>query len=171
MQRVKKEKIKPLSLLYEIRKSVSDILDKPFTEKINHQIFRPNQRVLAIWAADCAERTLPYFENKYPNDDRPRKAIETLREWIRTGIFNMKIIRKASLDAHAAAKEKEETDAVFAAHAAGQAVGTAHVVTHSLGSSIYSIRAVAAHTGNVSDGIVTERNWQLNHLRRLIGKA
>ena len=149
-----------------MRRQVSEILNKPFTERIDHQAFKPDQKILALWAADCAERVLPYFEDKYPDDDRPRKAIEALREWIRTGEFHMAVIRKASLGAHAAAKGKAEADAIFAAHAAGQAVGTAHVSTHSLGASLYAIRAVAVHTGNVEDGLVKERNWQLERLTK-----
>jgi len=119
-----------------------------------------------MWAADCAEHVLPYFEEIRPEDDRPRKAIEECRAWARTGVFRMKIIRAASLCAHAAAKEvKENNAACFAAHAAGQAVGTAHVNTHALGSSIYGIRAVVAYTGNIDDGLVKEREWQLERLR------
>lgn len=167
MNALKPEKIRPIKLLYEVRKSVSEILDKPFTERIDHQIFRPNQKVLAIWAADCAERVLPYFEDRYPEDNRPGKTIAALHEWIRTGVFSMAVIRKASLGAHAAAKGKKETDAVFAAHAAGQAVGTAHVVTHALGASLYGIRAVAAHSANVNDGL-KERDWQLERLREYV---
>jgi len=144
------EKIKPTELLHEIRRSVSEILDIPFTERVNHQIFKPHQKVLAVWAADCAERVLPYFEESYPVDDRPRLAITELREWILSGVFSMAVIRKASLGAHAAARGKAEADAVFAAHAAGQAVGTAHVATHALGASLYAVRAVAAQTGDVT---------------------
>ena len=166
MQRIKQAEIKPYALLSEVRKQVSEILNRPFTERIDHQIFRPNQKVLAFWAADCAEHVLPYFEDKYPDDDRPRKAIKALHDWISTGKFSMTVIRKASLGAHTAAKGKTEMDAFFAAHAAGQAVGTAHVVTHSLGASIYAIRAVAAHTGNVEDGLVTEQDWQMKLLRK-----
>ncbi len=166
MQRIKQTTIKPYALLYEVRKQVSEILNKPFTDRIDHKIFRPDQNILALWAADCAERVLPYFEDKYPDDDRPRKAIEALHDWIRTGVFSMAVIRKASLGAHSAAKGKTEVDAIFAAHAAGQAVGTAHVVTHALGASIYAIRAVAAHTGNVEDGLVTELSWQMKLLRK-----
>jgi len=162
----RREMIRPTAVLYEVRKSVSEILDKPFTERIDHQIFKPDQKILALWAADCAERVLPYFEDIRPDDDRPRKAIEECREWARTGVFHMAVIRRASLSAHAAAKEVKENDAAcFAAHATGQAVGTAHVNTHALGSSIYSIRAVVAYTGNIDDGLVKEREWQLERLR------
>ncbi|ACZ62540.1 hypothetical protein DhcVS_1442 [Dehalococcoides mccartyi VS] len=163
------EKIRPTKLLYEIRKSVSEILDKPFTEHIDHQVFKADQRLLAIWAAECAERVLPFFEENYPGDDRPRKAIEVLWDWIDTGVFSMAVIRKASLDAHAAAKGKEEKDAVFAAHAAGQAVGTVHVVTHALGAALYSIRAVGAHSADVNSWF-HEYDWQLERLANMLNK-
>jgi hypothetical protein len=93
-----------------------------------------DQRTLGIWAKECAERILPYFDEAHPDDNRPRKAPETLQAWIDTGIFNMGMIRKASLDAHAAAREVgEDSPARSAARAAGQAVATAHVYTHAMG--------------------------------------
>ena len=159
-----KQKIQPTALLHDIRKSVSEILNKPFSERIDHQVFKPHQKILALWAGDCAEHVLPYFEEKYPNDDRPRKAIEACRRWAATGAFRMAYIRKASLDAHAAAKIAKEDDAKYAAHAAGQAIATAHVPTHALGSALYGIRAAAAHSGITDDGLIKERNWQLERL-------
>ncbi|XHH07758.1 MAG: putative immunity protein [Candidatus Bathyarchaeia archaeon] len=167
----KPKKIKPTLLAYEVRKAVSEILNKPVSERINHQIFRSDQKVLAFWAADCAEHVLVYFENECPNDNRPRKAIEECRAWANTGVFSMQVIRGASLSAHAAAKMAEKDDARFAAHAAGQAVATAHVATHALGSAVYGIRAVAAHSGMVDDGLVKERNWQLELLRKYAGQS
>jgi hypothetical protein len=166
MPPVKQEKIRPKAVLYDLRRSVSGLLDKPFTERIDHQVFRPDKKILALWAADCAEHVLPYFEDKHPGDDRPRKAIEACRDWARTGVFSMAVIRGASLSAHSAARAAKGNDAAcFAAHAAGQAVATAHVPTHALGSSLYGIRAAAAHSGNADDGLVKERGWQLERLR------
>jgi hypothetical protein len=165
MLHARQEKIKPVAVLHDVRREVSEILNKPFTEKIDHQIFRPDQKILALWAADCAERVLPYFEDKYPKDRRPRIAIDTCRDWARTGVFHMAVIRKASLGSHAAAKVAKQDDAKYAARAAGQAVGTAHVVTHSLGSSTYAIRAFEAHSGNAEAGLVKEREWQMQRLR------
>ena len=127
---------------------------------------KPDQRLLAIWAADCAERVLPYFERAYPEDDQPRRAIEACRAWVRTGVFRMAGIRKASLDAHAAARgAKENKAACFAARAAGQAVATAHVPTHAFGASYYALKAVAA--ANPADArakIARELAWQSRHL-------
>ena len=165
MKGVAEKKLKPVALLCDVRKSVSEILGKPFSERIDHQVFQPDKRVLAVWAFDCAERVLPLFEAKYPCDVRPRKALETLKEWVGSGVFRMSVIRKASLDAHAAAKDVEEDYVKYAAHAAGQAVATAHVATHALGGSVYAIRAVVAYTGNVNEGVIKERDWQLQCLR------
>jgi hypothetical protein len=127
---------------------------------------KEDQRLLATWAANCAERVLPFFEKAFPDDYRPRKAIEACRTWIRSGEFRMAEIRGASLGAHAAAREAKENDtACFAARAAGQAVATAHVPQHALGSVYYALKAVAAADPvNAADNISGEREWQLRHL-------
>lgn len=119
------------------------------------------KRSLALWAADCARHILPYFEKEYPKDDRPRKAIEVLRKWIRTGEFKMAEIRGASLAAHAAArKTKKNNAACFAARAAGQAVATAHVAQHAFGAAYYALKAVAVSDPiNVEAKVAKEFKW------------
>src|SRR4030042_3494217 len=124
-----------------------------------------NQKQLALWAADCAERVLSFFEKAYPEDSRPRKAIAACRKWAQTGVFKMADIRKASLAAHAAAcKAKEDNAACFAAHAAGQAVATAHVPQHAFGASYYSLKAIAAANSADESKIAKEFNWQYRHI-------
>lgn len=103
---------------------------KKHKEEFIEIVKQTDQKTLAIWAIDCAIRVLPYFEAKYPEDHRPRRALETLQTWIDTGVFKMVVIRKASLDAHTAARDVgEDTPARSAARACGQAVATAHVPT------------------------------------------
>ena len=134
---------------------------------------KTDHKTLAVWAIDCVERVMPYFEEKYPEDHRPRKAIEALRKWIRTGIFKMADVRKAALDAHAAAREVGENNpARSAARAAGQAVATAHVPTHSIGAANYALQAIhrATNSSDVDAAIAKERDWQLAHLRKLLEK-
>jgi hypothetical protein len=127
-------------------------------------------KTLAIWAIDCTERVLPYFENQYPNDDRPRLAIKTLQDWIETGIFSMAVIRKASLDSHAAARAVgNDNPARSAARAAGQTVATAHVPAHSIGGAVYALQAIYRATApvNAETAIAKERDWQYRHLINL----
>jgi hypothetical protein len=135
---------------------------------------KTGHKTLAAWAIDCVKRVLPYFEEQYPQDNRPRKAIETLRKWIRTGVFSMAVIRKAALDAHAAARETEEDSAArSAARAAGQAVATAHVPAHSIGAANYALQAVyrAANSSDAMAVVAKERDWQYRHLLALNEKS
>jgi hypothetical protein len=139
-------------------------------ERIVELVNKTDKKILAIWVIDCTKRVLPYFEKKYPKDHRPRNAIETLQTWINTGIFKMAVIRKASLDAHAAAREVNEDNAArSAARAAGQAVATAHVKTHSIGTVIYVLQAIhrASNPSDAFTAVAKEREWQYQHLLRL----
>lgn len=127
-----------------------------------------DHRTLGIWAADCAERVLSYFEEKYLNDSRPRKAIEALRKWIEDGIFKMVDVRGVSLSAHAAARAVREGDeaARSAARSAGQAMATSHVPEHAIASALYAASAIR-DASNSMDEVNKERSWQLKHLERL----
>lgn len=60
-------------------------------------------------AADFAERVLPLFEDYYPDDDRPRKAIEAARAFVRGEIT------KEQLDAAGAAAWAAARAAAWAA--------------------------------------------------------
>jgi hypothetical protein len=139
-------------------------------ERIVELVKKTDHETLAVWAIDCAERVLPYFEGKYPEDHRPQNAIETLQTWINTGEFRMAVIRKASLASHAAAREvREDNAARSAARAAGQAVATAHVPTHSIGAAIYALQAIyrATNPYEADAAIAKERAWQHQHLIKL----
>lgn len=138
-------------------------------ESIAELARRSDGRALAFWAADCAERVLPLFEQARPDDDRPRRAIAAAREWARTGVFHMSEVRGASLAAHAAAREVAANDAArSAARAAGQAVATAHVRTHSIAAAIYAATAVRDAAGAVAEAALErEREWQYSRLHQL----
>ena len=128
---------------------------------------KTDHKTLAVWAIDCAERVLPYFEEEFPEDHRPRHAIETLQAWIHTGQFKMAVIRRASLASHAAARDVgEDNPARSVARAAGQAVATAHVPTHSIGAAIYALQAIhrATDSSDADDAVAKEQAWQYRHL-------
>jgi hypothetical protein len=132
---------------------------------------KTDHKTLAVWACDCAERALPYFENKYPQDNRPRLAIEAGRAWVKTGVFKMADVRKSALAAHAAAREVNDDDAArSAARAAGHAMATAHVPTHAVAAAIYAATAFRDAVEPVNAEISTdkEREWQLRHLLTLL---
>ena len=79
-------------------------------------------------------------------------------------------IRRASLAAHAAARETgEDNPARSAARAAGQAVAATHVPAHSLGAAQYARQAVfrASRPGDAEAAAAGERDWQYRHLLAL----
>lgn len=140
--------------------------DEPMVQLVKET----DKKILAVWAIDCVLRVLPFFEEKYPQDPRPRDAIVALQAWIHSGVFRMAVIRGASLASHAAAREVgEDNPARSAARAAGQAVATAHVATHSLGAALYAQQAVfrAADPADAEAAAQRERDWQERHLLEL----
>jgi len=86
-------------------------------------------RLLGKWAADCAERALPIYEEYYEGDARPRDAIAGIRVFSDNGKRNAKL-RVLAMDAFRAAREIKHFAASAAAQAASQAAATAF--THPL---------------------------------------
>ena len=115
-------------------------------------------RLLATWAADCAEHVLPLFQ-QCSSDIRPQRAIEIARAWAK-GEVPVGSAQKAAVAAHAAAREVTNKAATAAARAAGHAVATAHMADHSLGPAIYGLKAVEAIGASASN----ERAWQFQQL-------
>ncbi|MFC2045701.1 putative immunity protein [Chloroflexota bacterium] len=155
-----------------MKKPKFSIADKD--EEMLELMRKTGHKTLAIWAIDCAERVLPYFEEKYSEDHRPGNAIEALQAWINTGVFQMAVIRKASLASHAAAREVGEDNAArSAARAAGQAVATAHVPGHSYGPAVYAQQAIyrASNSSEADAAVAKERDWQYRHLLELVEKS
>jgi hypothetical protein len=127
-----------------------------------------DHRLLALWAASCAEHVLDLFESARPDDPRPRQAIEHSRAWAR-GEVKMTQARTAAGHAMAAARDLRGA-ARHAAYAAGQAGAVAHVAAHELGAAAYAIKAARAgapegegeHAGRL------ECRWQRDQLPEAI---
>ncbi len=123
-----------------------------------------DHRLLALWAALCAEHVLHLFESARPQDPRPCEAIAHIRAWA-SGEVTMTQSRTAAGHAMAAARDLQGAPR-FAAYAAGQAAAVAHVAAHELGAAAYAIKAVQAsvpprqreHAGRLECG------WQRDQL-------
>ncbi len=127
-----------------------------------------DHRLLALWAASCAEHVLGHFEAAQPGDPRPRHAIEHARAWVR-GEVPMMQARAAGGHAMGAARDLRGT-ARNAAYAAGQAGAVAHVAAHELGAAAYAIkaaRAAAPESQSEAAGRL-EGQWQRDQLPEAI---
>ena len=122
-----------------------------------------DHRLLALWAATCAEHVLAHFEAIEPGDSRPREAIEHIRAWTR-GEVTMTESRAAGGHAMGAARNLRGASR-FAAYAAGQAACVAHVAAHELGAAAYAIKAArAAAPGGEEGAGRLECAWQRRQL-------
>ncbi len=112
---------------------------------------------LMHWAIACAEHVLPLYGGNL--DPRLKNALDTAKQWA-LGEASVGDARRASVEAHAVARENTNPAAVAVARSVGQAVATAHMADHSLGPAYYALKAVKAAGGSVE----AEKAWQNERL-------
>jgi hypothetical protein len=121
------------------------------------------RRLVAAWAADCAERVLGLFQAEAPDDDRPRALIARTRAFARGELSTSEEIRRrfaggvGAGDVHAPA-------AAAAARTAGQAVAICHMGAHALGAAAYAVKAAGLADPHRPEAVEDEIRWQLDHM-------
>ncbi|GAA4479598.1 putative immunity protein [Microbacterium panaciterrae] len=121
-----------------------------------------DRRLVAGWAADCAERVLGLFEAEAPADDRPRDAIARARAYSRGELSAAEEIRRRFVAGRAASAVGAPA-AIAAARSAAQASGVAHVGAHALGAAAYAAEAAGLAAEGDEGDAATEREirWQV----------
>jgi len=136
----------------------ANMRDKRFiTEHRGGPLKKEQHYQLITWACDCAEYVVHLFGETL--DERLIHALHVAHEW-KSGNASVGDAMKASVAAHAAARESSEPTASTVARSVGQAVATAHMADHALGAAWYALKAVN-HAGQSADA---ERRWQDEHL-------
>jgi len=83
------------------------------------------------YAVFAAEQVISIFEKKYPDDKRPRQAIEAAKAYIKDSSEVNRVAAHAAADAaYAAAHAAHAADAAYAAHAAAHAAHAADAAAH-----------------------------------------
>ena len=136
-------------------------------QPIRALIEQQTHRTLVLWALDCARHLLPLFEGAYPQDRRPREAMDAAKAWARGEIL-MPEAKRAARATHAAAAEAADQDpaACAVAHAMGHVIGTVHVETHAIGILMYGLTACfhAAGPENAKARVAEELAWAYDRL-------
>jgi hypothetical protein len=128
--------------------------DKRFIAEHRGGPLKKEQHIqLIIWACNCSESVLPLFGEK--SDDRLKNALSVAEEWAK-GNATVGEAMRASLGAHAVARESSDAASIAIARSVGHAVATAHMADHSLGAAWYALKAVK----NAGKSIDAERKWQ-----------
>ncbi len=128
--------------------------DKRFVAEHRGGPLKREQHIqLITWACDCAEHVVHLFGEVI--DERLKNAIVIARAWAR-GNASTGDAMKASVAAHAVARESSNPTSQAVARSVGQAVATAHMADHSLGAAWYALKAMK----NAGQSPDAERRWQ-----------
>jgi len=112
-----------------------------------------------LWAIDCAKRALPLYEQRHPDDKRPREALVAASAYLLGEITldELRSKRAAAADAAAYAAfyaaAAADDDAYYAAYAA-----------------YYAADYAAAAAAAAADARQKERCWQREHLTQLVAQ-
>ena len=130
----------------------------------------PDRRLVAAWAADCAEQVLWIFEAEAPGDDRLYASIARTRAFARGELDVADEIRRR-FDGGGAAHEVGVPAAAAAARAAGQAAAVCHMGAHALGAAAYAAKAVALAAPDQDAAVRKEIRWQLDRMSAPVRSA
>ena len=123
---------------------------------------KEQHRQMIRWSCACVMHALPLLGEQFSFeklDDRLKYALFVAKEWEK-GNAKTGAAMKASVAAHAAARETTNPILTALARAVGHAVATAHMSDHSLGGALYSLKALKA----AGKPIGAERTWQIKQL-------
>jgi hypothetical protein len=111
-----------------------------------------NERTARLFAADCAERVLKHFEDRYPEDTRPRDALEVARRYA---------------NGEATPEELSAADGA-ASRASGAAAWAASSAAS--GAAAWAASSAAWAADRAAWGADwEEREWQNRHLADMLG--
>ena len=137
----------------------------------------PLKMISVKWAVALAERSLHFFEDKIPNDNRPRLAIEAAKQWIIDPTIDSDYVAHAAHAAHAAraaAHAAVYADAVsFYQHNKqySAAAAAAHLATAS-GFACFAAADpgnAAVYAADIADGVYDDQqNWSRNKLKEIV---
>lgn len=119
-----------------------------------------DRRLVAAWAADCAERVLWLFEAEKPDDGRPRAAIARARAFALGKLDTSLEIRRRFANG-GAARGLRSPAAEAAVKAAGQVAAICHMGAHALGAAAYAVKAVGLAAPDRPEAATDEIHWQL----------
>jgi hypothetical protein len=139
------------------------------------------REIVVAFAADCAEHVLPIFETAFPDDDRPRRAIEAARACIANPTpENRAATGDAAQAAWAAWATGDAAQAAWAARAAARAAEDAAWAAWAAEDAAWAAEdaAWAARAAWAAEDAVAaaraadaERTWQGAHLIELLETA
>jgi hypothetical protein len=117
--------------------------------------------LMVTWACNCAERVLPLWEAKYPNDQPPHDAIAAIRAASYVADASYVVDAASYVASWAASHAARAADSACAASWAADSTCAAAYAAARASYAAARASADVAHTA--------ERRWQANRLKELLG--
>ena len=130
--------------------------DSEFLTDLAELFAARSHRVMVLLALDFAAESVAELERAYPDERRPREALEAARQWA-AGEVKMRYAQRKILDCHAVARGLSDPAAIAACHAVGQACAVVHTAGHALGYPMYDLTAIVRRLGADSCREAVER--------------
>ena len=120
--------------------------DSKYLQDLTGLFQSQDHRVMILWAFDLAAESVAELERKYPDERRPREALEAARDWA-AGNIKMRLAQRKILDCHAFAKGIDCKEDIAICHAVGQACAVVHTAGHAIGYPAYDLTSLVYKLG------------------------
>ena len=120
--------------------------ESPCLQELLALLRQQNHRTIVLWAFECVNDPVKLLKERYPDEERPQKAVDLCKEWAK-GNIKMPIAKKAILGVHGLAKEFNNPIDIALCHAIGQGCSSIHVKTHTIGLVFYELTAIVLEYG------------------------
>ena len=139
--------------------------DAEFLQDLTMLFREQNHRVMVLWALDLAAGSVAQLEEAYPDEPRPKEALEAARAWA-AGKIKMRLAQRKILDCHALAKELDSREDIALCHAVGQACAVVHTAGHAIGYPMYDLSAIVYRLGieNCADAVEQRKREYIDRL-------
>ena len=139
--------------------------DAEFLQDLTMLFREQNHRVMVLWALDFAAGSVAQLEETYPNEPRPKEALDAARAWA-AGKIKMRLAQRKILDCHALAKELDSREDIALCHAVGQACAVVHTAGHAIGYPMYDLSAIVYRLGieNCADAVEQRKREYIDRL-------
>ena len=139
--------------------------DAEFLQDLTMLFREQNHRIMVLWALDLAAGSVAQLEETYPDESRPREALEAARAWA-AGKIKMRLAQRKILDCHALAKELDSREDIALCHAVGQACAVVHTTGHAIGYPMYDLSAIVYRLGieNCADAVEQRKREYIDRL-------
>ena len=139
--------------------------DAEFLQDLAMLFREQSHRTIVLWALDFAAESVAELEERYPDETRPREALEAARAWA-AGDIKMRLAQRKILDCHAVAKELDSKEDIALCHAIGQACAVVHTAGHAMGYPMYELSSIVYQLGieNCSEAVEQRKQEYLQKL-------